>query len=93
MRTRTLTRIRRDKRFKSEMAGTYSVKIATINLNGITCNAKQSLVRDFVKINDLDIVFFQEVNLKSFPFLTDHDVILNFSNLNRTTAVAIRKSF
>lgn len=73
------------------MSTNFCMRLATINLNGIMCQAKQSLLRDFIKINDIDIIFLQEVNLKSFPLLVDHDVILNFSDLSRTTAVAIRK--
>lgn len=69
------------------------LKVATVNLNGITCKAKQSLVRDFVNFNDIDIVFFQEMNILSSSFLPNHEIILSYSNLSRSTAVAVRKSF
>lgn len=71
----------------------FSIRIATVNLNGIVCKAKQSLVRDFVNLNDIDIVFFQEMSMTSTSFLSGHDVILSYTNSCRSTAVAIRKNF
>ena len=71
----------------------FSIRIATVNLNGIVCKAKQSLVRDFVNLNDIDIVFFQEMSMTSTSFLPGHDVILSYTNSCRSTAVAIRKNF
>lgn len=70
-----------------------SIRIATVNLNGIVCKAKQSLVKDFVNLNDIDIVFFQEMCITSSSFLPSHEVILNYANMSRSTAVAIRKNF
>lgn len=69
------------------------MKIATVNLNGVVCSAKQSLIRDFVNFNDLDIVFFQEMNITSSSFLPNHEVVLSYNHINRSTAVAIRKNF
>lgn len=71
----------------------WYVRIATVNLNGIVCKAKQSLVRDFVNMNDIDIVFLQEMSITSTSFLPNHEVILNYNNVSRSTAVAIRRNF
>lgn len=70
----------------------YLMKIATVNLNGIVCKAKQSLIKDFVNFNNIDIVFFQEMNITSSSFLPSHEVVLSFNHINRSTAVAIRKN-
>lgn len=70
-----------------------TLKVATVNLNGIVCRAKQSLVKDFVNFNDIDIVFFQEMNITSSSFLPNHEIILSYSSLSRSTAVAIRRNF
>lgn len=69
------------------------MKIATVNLNGIVCTAKQSLIRDFVNYNNVDIVFFQEMNITSSSFLPNHEIILSYNHINRSTAVAIRRTF
>jgi Endonuclease/Exonuclease/phosphatase family len=67
-------------------------KIATININSIVCDAKKSLLRDFVALNDLDVVFLQEVCFQNFTFLKSHMAFVNNGPNNRGTAILLRRS-
>lgn len=66
-------------------------KIATININSIVCDAKKSLLKDFIAINDLDIVFLQEVCFQNFTFIKSHLVFVNVGFNNRGTAILLRR--
>jgi exonuclease III len=67
-------------------------KIATININSIICDAKKSLLKDFISLNDLDVIFLQEVSFQNFNFLKSHTVFANNGPNNRGTAILLRRS-
>jgi exonuclease III len=67
-------------------------KIATININSIVCDAKKSLLKDFIGLNDLDVIFLQEVCFQNFNFIKSHMVFVNNGPNNRGTAILLRRS-
>uniref|UniRef100_A0A1W7R675 Putative tx1-3 aae n=1 Tax=Aedes albopictus TaxID=7160 RepID=A0A1W7R675_AEDAL len=68
----------------------YIRKIATINLNAISCRVKQHLLKEFVWNNDLDVVFMQEVAFENFSFLPTHTAVVNISEDGKGTGILIR---
>lgn len=65
--------------------------IATINVNGISNVTKIDAVRTFVRLMDLDIVFFQEVDGEHFDMF-GYDLIYNIDHGKNGTAIAIRST-
>lgn len=55
----------------------YSCVISTVNLNAIQTRIKKSLLGDFIRNTDSDIVFCQEVAFRNFSFVSSHDAIVN----------------
>lgn len=71
---------------------TFSKKVGTINLNAIQTKVNKQLLNDFVHLNDLDIVFCQEVHFEDFSFISSHKAFVNISCQNKGTAILIRKN-
>lgn len=67
-------------------------KIATVNLNAINTDVKKSLLKDFIWLNDLDIVFVQELAFENFSFLNSHEAIVNISEDGKGTGILLRKN-
>lgn len=67
-------------------------KIATVNLNAINSDVKKSLLKDFIWINDLDIVFVQELAFENFSFLNTHAAIVNISEDGKGTGILLRNN-
>lgn len=65
-------------------------RIATVNLNAISCTVKKFLLRDFIWNNDLDVVFLQEVAFENFSFIRSHKAIVNISEDGKGTGVLLR---
>jgi Reverse transcriptase (RNA-dependent DNA polymerase)/Endonuclease/Exonuclease/phosphatase family len=68
----------------------FTRKIATLNINSISCDVKKSLLKDFIVNNDLDIIFLQEVSFQNFSFIQSHRTVLNISDRGRGTAILLR---
>lgn len=71
----------------------FSRKIASININAISSAVKRGLLKDFVRNNDIDFIFLQEVAFENFDFLPTHFSLVNSSNECNGTAVLIRNNF
>jgi exonuclease III len=41
-------------------------KLATININSITATTRVGMLQDFIRTNDLDLIFLQEVSTLDF---------------------------
>lgn len=70
----------------------YIRKIATINLNAISCRVKQHLLKEFVWNNDLDVVFMQEVAFENFSFVPTHTAVVNISEDGKGTGILLRNN-
>lgn len=70
----------------------FSRKIASININAISSTLKKNLLRDFIKNNDVDVIFLQEVAFENFNFISSHVAFVNISDDNKGTAVLVRKN-
>lgn len=70
----------------------FSRTIASININAISSTLKKNLLRDFVRNNDVDIIFLQEVAFENFSFIHSHVAFVNISDDNKGTAILIRKN-
>lgn len=70
----------------------YIRKVASVNLNAISCRVKQHLLKDYVWNNDLDIVFMQELSFENFSFLPSHTAIVNISSDGKGTGILVRNN-
>lgn len=69
------------------------VKIKTfssLNCNGLKNGTKQALLNDFIKQNDIDICFLQEVNVNLFKCLKGYDFVGNIGKSERGTGIIFR---
>ena len=56
---------------------------ATLNINGIQNKTKQTLLRDFIQQNGIDVMFLQEVTTPEFKFLgPQYNAIVNTGENN-----------
>lgn len=72
------------------MAEFYSYNLATININNITNATKIDALRTFIRAQELDIVFLQEVENEQFS-LPGFNVICNVDHARRGTAIALKE--
>ena len=68
----------------------YTRTAVSLNINGMKLDATQTLVKAFLRDNDVDIMFLQEVNIECSSFIHGYQMIFNPGNDERGTAVLIR---
>jgi exonuclease III len=68
----------------------YSRKICSINVSGLECAVKKSLLKEFLINKDCDIVFLQEVVFTDFNIIFGFEAIINIGTAPRGTAVLMR---
>ena len=69
------------------------IKIATININRLKSDIKREKLLKFCKINELDIICFQEMNFKTCPMLeSEFSLISNIGINGSGVGVAIKKN-
>lgn len=71
----------------------FTYKIGSVNLNSSNSLVNKQLLKDFIYINDLDVIFLQEVSYDNFSFIPSHAPIVNLSDSGSGTAILIRKTF
>lgn len=67
----------------------HSYKIGTVNINNITNQTKTSALHNFIKTQDLDIIFIQEVENDKLD-LPGYNIVCNVDNARRGTAIALK---
>lgn len=67
----------------------HSYRIATININNITNQTKISALYNFIKQQDADIIFLQEVENDKLN-LPGYNVVSNIDVARRGTAIALK---
>ena len=69
------------------------IKIATININRLKSDIKREKLLKFCKINELDIICFQEMNFKTCPMLeSEFSLISNIGINGSGVGLAIKKN-
>jgi len=55
-----------------------TIKIATLNINGVTSRVRKTLLEDFTRLHDTDIFFVQEVTTTEVKnirgYVTHHNI-------------------
>lgn len=74
------------------MAELQSYKIATINMNGISSEAKLAALASFIRSSEADVVFLQEVAVADLQ-LHGFNIVVNIDERRRGTAIAVRTYF
>lgn len=69
----------------------YVLSIGTMNLNSSNSDLNKNMLKDFVRVLDLDIIFLQEVIFENFQFIHTHTAIVNRQRKDLGTAILIRK--
>lgn len=73
----------------TDMNDMRSYKVATINMNAVTSDAKIMALASFIRTSDLDIVFLQEVATTNLQ-LPGFNIEINIDERRRGTAIAMR---
>lgn len=69
------------------------IKIATININRLKSDVKREKLLNFCKMNELDIICFQEMNFKKCPMLeSEFSLISNIGINGSGVGMAIKKN-
>lgn len=68
----------------------YVRTVVSLNVAGMRMDSTQSLLKEFLQVNDVDIAFLQEVNVQSSKFLHGYQTIFNPGN-ERGTAMIVRE--
>jgi len=69
-----------------------TIKIATLNINGITARTRVGMLADFIRQHDFDIVFAQEVTSTEALNVCGYDTHLNIGTFMRGTAILARST-
>lgn len=68
-----------------------SFNLATINIANIYSPTKIDALNSFLRLNEIDIIFLQEVENTSIQ-LTGYSIVFNIDNRNRGVAIAHKPS-
>lgn len=71
----------------------FILNVGSINLNSSTTTVNKFLLRDFINVNDIDILFLQEVRYANFSFVPSHRAVVNVDENGSGTAILVRASF
>lgn len=66
-----------------------SYKIGTVNINNITNLTKTNALHSFIRTQDLDIIFIQEVENDKLD-LPGYNIVFNVDNARRGTSIALK---
>jgi exonuclease III len=67
-----------------------TLKLATMNINGITSTTRHAMLEAFVRLHDLDVLLLQEVSRPLTAGLHGYSIQYNIDTLQRGTAIIIR---
>jgi exonuclease III len=69
---------------------TQTIKLATLNINGIEAETRMRMLNDFLHKQDIDIAVLQEVTHDKFDVIYGYNVLLNIGTERRGTAILTR---
>jgi exonuclease III len=64
-----------------------ALTVATLNINGLESPARISMLDDFIRTHDIDIILLQEVTKPIDLRLTNYRTYFNISTTRRGTAI------
>jgi len=70
-----------------------TIKIATLNINGITTRTRVGMLTDFIRKHDFDIIFAQEVTSTEILNVHAYDTHQNIGAFIRGTAILVRSTY
>ena len=65
-------------------------KIATLNINGLASRTKVDMLQDFLRREEIDILFLQEVAHSTIDTLSSYKTYTNVGTAGRGTAIMTR---
>jgi exonuclease III len=71
----------------------HSTKIASLNINGISTQTRVGMLRNFIRLQELDFVFLQEVTDPTILTVTGYNTYLNIGANMRGTAILARQDY
>jgi hypothetical protein len=71
----------------------HIVKLASININGISARTRVGILIDYIRRHEFDFVFLQEVTYSETVHLTGYDTYLNIGANMRGTTILARHDF
>jgi len=69
-----------------------TIKIATLNINGITARTRVGMLADFKRQHDFDIIFTQEVRSTEVLYARGYNTHLNIGASIRGTAILAKST-
>jgi len=69
----------------------YTYKIATININGISSHVCIKMLEDYLRQQDIDIVLLQEVTQTKITTFRRYNAHVNVGTENRGTAILAKE--
>jgi exonuclease III len=68
-------------------------KFATLNINGLLSETRIGMLREFLRSQDIDILFLQEVTNHALQDLDGYNTYLNVGTEMRVTAIVTKKTY
>ena len=69
------------------------VKIATLNINGITSRTRVGMLEEYIRRHELDIIFLQEITRTYIVNIMGYETFDNIGTQMRGTTIGARKEF
>jgi exonuclease III len=69
------------------------VKIATLNINGITSRTRVGMLEEYIRRHELDIIFLQEITRTNIVNIRGYETFDNIGTHMRGTSIVARKEF
>jgi exonuclease III len=69
------------------------VKIATLNINGITSRTRVSMLEEYIRRHELDIIFLQEITPTNIVNIRGYETFDNVGTHTRGTSIVAREEF
>ena len=67
------------------------IKIATLNINGITNRTRVGMLTEYIRRHDIDIVFLQEIRNPELLTMPGYVIYYNIGSFMRGRAIVARK--
>jgi exonuclease III len=71
---------------------TAIIKIANLNVNGITNRTRVGMLTEYIRRHDLHILFLQEITYPEILTTPDYDIYYNIGSFMRGTAIVARNA-
>ena len=69
------------------------VKVATLNINGITSQTRVGMLEEYIRRHEIDIIFLQKITRTNMVNVRGYETFDNIGTHMRGTAIVARKEF